>query len=743
MFSKIMTIKKFFQIKFLLLIISTAAIVFFIIPPSRSRLYPEFSSYRIFDRNGLLLREILSKDYKTSVWTDLEQMSPHLVTVTIQAEDKRFFYHRGIDPLALLRALYENTRAQKVISGGSTITMQVAKMALNFKTRNILAKLTEIIYALKLELHLSKKKILEIYLNRTPYGNQTFGVEAATNFYFHKPARDVSPGEACILAVMPKAPTVLNPYTNPAAVLKDKNRLLRIMLKRKKLDSLTFFCAQAESLNIADRTINFEAPHFVDYILNELDKQNFMGCKNIITSLDLALQKDLEKLLASTLNPLVAYNINQGAIMVMNTENGELLAMIGSKNYFDPHEGQVNCCLALRQPGSSIKPFVYILALETGIPTSYLLPDTIIEFRLGDGSRFAPRNYGNKYHGPTRAREALASSFNVPTVYLLERLGLQRFHKLLKELKFEGLQEETSHYGLSLGLGAAEVSLLELVNAYRTIARQGVWQGPKTILSPGQYLSSKPKSVFSKNAAYIVTNILSDNVSRLKAFGQYSPLNLPFPCASKTGTSKNFRDNWCIGFTKKYVVGVWVGNFDAMPMEGVSGISGAGPLFRDIMIELHRQDYPTEFEEPPSLSHAAICHKSGLRASPECTSIVEEIFIPGTEPKIHCDFCHSSNRYDPQILVRENKPIKILSPRDGDIFAVDLQVSRSSQGLTFKVSADQAINEVIFKLNDQIIGQEKYPFKYVWQPKPGKYRLEVIGKGNKGPNIDIVSFKVY
>ena len=318
------------------------ALIFFLIPVSRSSLYPEFSSFKIYDRSGNLLREVLSRDYKTSQWADMKEMSPHIIEATILEEDKRFYFHHGVDPIALLRAGYENLKYRKIVSGGSTITMQVAKMVLNLRQRSVFAKLAEIAYALKLEVHLSKKEILEIYLNRIPYGNQTYGVEAASHYYFAKPARQLSLGECCILAIIPKSPSKLNPSISSKLVLQAKKRLLNTLLTNRQVDSLDYFCAINESLAVKPRDINFKAPHFVDFVLNEIDRLGLSPAPDITTSLDLDLQQDLEKLLATTIKSLQIHNVHQGALIVMETKDGEIRAMVGSKNYFDEDEGQVN-----------------------------------------------------------------------------------------------------------------------------------------------------------------------------------------------------------------------------------------------------------------------------------------------------------------------------------------------------------------------------------------------------------------
>jgi len=717
------------------------ALFYIAIPPRRSELYPAFNSYKIFDRHGRLLREIMSKDYKTGVWVRLSEISPHLVKATIIREDRRFYLHPGIDILALGRALLGNIRYGRVTSGGSTITMQVAKFCLGLKERTVFTKLREILYALKLEIYLNKPKILEIYLNRAPYANLTYGVESASNFYFRKKSRDLSLGEASILAAVPKAPSLFDPYKNPELIRPEKEKILAELRKTEIIDDLMYHIAVRESLNIINPDANFEAPHFVDYIVNLLDEQGINDCLSVTSTLDLDLQKNIAKMTSTSIKTLSDYNVHQGAVIVLDRVRGEVIAMVGSRDYFDDRDGQVNGGLAQRQPGSSIKPFLYILALESGIPVNSLLPDTVWEFKLPDGTIFAPRNFGNRYHGPTRVREALGSSFNVPTVYLLDKIGFSRFFAFLKDLDFASLNRDAAFYGLAIGLGAGEVTLLEMVNAYRTIACGGIAAEPRAILSVRPesarpiFRPKKERKLFSPAAAYIITDILGDNASRIKAFGDDSPMNLPFPCAVKTGTTKDYRDNWCVGFTTRYIVGVWMGNFDGQPMQGVSGVSGAAPLFRDVMIELHRDGYPTRFPEPPNLTRARICGKSGLLGRDPCPVKIDELFIPGTEPRESCVICGDSTNIRSIAYLAGRTPtadsgtITIVNPRAGDIYKIDPQISFHSQGIKFIVKVNADIGALEFFLDGKLLGKINYPYVYIWTPKAGDHVLEVTGGG--------------
>ena len=308
-------------IKYVLLLVVLSVVIFMIMPLETARLYPnDFNSIQICDRNGKLLREVLSFDYKTSVWVPLERIAPWMIVATIFREDKRFLFHPGFDVFALARAACYNFRKGRVISGGSTITMQVAKMALNLKGRNLFNKILEMAYALKLEFHLSKQDVIEIYLNRVPYGNQTYGIEAAAQFYFRKNATQLSLGESCILALIPKAPSVLNPYAAGRVLTDKRSILLMAMKKRGFVNDTTYYMAIEEPTHLVDKDLNFEAPHFVDFILTQL-KQERINAARVITSIDLVLQNDLQKLLSTTLKSLSNYNVGQGAILVIDVNN--------------------------------------------------------------------------------------------------------------------------------------------------------------------------------------------------------------------------------------------------------------------------------------------------------------------------------------------------------------------------------------------------------------------------------------
>ena len=618
------------------------------IPFSREALQPvSVVSLRILDRNGNLLREVLSDEEGRGRWVPLEEISNHVILATLAAEDSRFYKHPGVDIRAILRAIIQNLRARKAISGGSTLTQQVVKNIYHFP-RNWFWKMVEIWYALRLEISLSKDEIMAQYLNRIPYGNQTFGINAASSLYFDKPPSHLSLAEAAFLAGFPRGPSLYNPYHHEFRAKKRQREVLRRMLTKGMITQEEYRRALKEPLNLVAPEISFRAPHFCDLVLSRISPEERQNISSIRTTLDFELQKDVEVLVKNYVQSLQKWDVTNAAVLIMDNERGEILSLVGSTNFFDPYRsGQVDGAISLRQPGSALKPFTYALALEQGMTPATLILDTEIRIR-SNGADYVPRNYDGRYHGPVRLREALACSYNVSAVKVLETIGVQSLLHRLKKLGFESLDKGADYYGLGLTLGGGEVTLLELTRAYSTLARSGVFKQEKIFLEIDDIegrVKSCPDSpsvrVFSPQVSYLITHILVDRDARIPAFGAGSCLSLPFPCAVKTGTSGNFRDNWALGYTPHHTVGVWVGNFDGRPMRNVSGISGAGPLFRDIMLLLEKRGKRGNFDfaAPEGLMEVYVCPQSGMSVGSFCPGKIKEIFINGTEPKEVCSLC--------------------------------------------------------------------------------------------------------
>ena len=603
-------------------------------------------SLRILDRNGNLLREVLSDEEGKSQWIFFQEIPQNVILATLAAEDSHFYKHIGFDLKAILRAVIQNIQAGRVVSGGSTLTQQLIKNIYHFP-RNWFWKIVEIWYALRIEISLSKDGILTQYLNRVSYGNQTFGINAASRFYFNKPPSHLSQAEAAFLAGLPRGPSIYNPYRHFHQAQKRQQEVLQRMLNKEMITQEEYKRAFKEPLNLVAPQTAFRAPHFCDFVLSKISLKERENISSIRTTLDFQLQKDVEVLLKNYVKPLKKWEVSNAAALVMDNETGEILSFVGSADFFDSsHSGQVSGITSLRQPGSALKPFTYALALEQKMTAATLIPDTKICIRI-KGIDYAPKNYDGKFHGFIRLREALACSYNVSAVRVLEKIGVESLLRRLKKLDFKNLNKGPDYYGPGLTLGDGEVTLLGLVRAYSTLARAGLFKKEKIFLEikdtrekVKSFSESQFVRVFSPQISYIITNILADKDARIPAFGEGSCLSLPFPCAVKTGTSGNFRDNWTIGYTPHRTVGVWVGNFDGSPMHNVSGVSGAGPLFRDIMLLLEKREKKNfNFAIPEGLIGVYICPKSGMLAGSFCSGKIKEIFIKGTEPEQVCNLC--------------------------------------------------------------------------------------------------------
>jgi penicillin-binding protein 1C len=714
------------KLKVALLLIPLLFLSSLYLPFSHKKLSPfPVISLQILDHNGTILREVFSDKGGRCRWVELKEVSPYVWQAVIAAEDRYFFYHPGINLFSIIRAGIQNLRRRKIVSGASTITQQLVRN-LNNHPRNIFSKLYETWSALRLEKNLSKEEILAQYLNRVCFGNMTYGIESASQLYFDKPCCDLSLAEGAFLAGLPRSPSRLNPYRAYNKAKKRQTAILKQMFQLKYIGHEKLKRAVCEPIRICSEEYKFRAPHFCEYLLTQLPPHIKYQKASIFTSLDYSIQKKVESLVKNHLDSLKTKNISNAAVIVMDNRDARILCMIGSKDFFDhSHNGQVNGSIALRQPGSTLKPFTYGLSLERGMTAADILEDREVQFLTSNG-RYNPSNYDKKFHGPVRMRTALACSYNIPAVSLLQRLGPDLLYQKLKEAGFKSLKKSPGFYGIGLTLGNGEVSLLELVQAYSALARGGLFIKSKSFLHPIKKHNDIPIRIFSRQTAYILSHILSDNDARIPAFGYNSPLNLPFPCAAKTGTSKDFRDNWTIGFTTAHTVGVWVGNFDGKPMHNISGISGCGPLFRDIMLLLEKENQGRPFQEPDNLVRVKICPKSGKLASLSCPGEMEEIFIKGTEPHELCS--HKIPLNAP--LLPNNPEITISFPASGDIFKIDPILKIKYQTLNFKASVPEKIKpeNLEWWLNGNIIYKLSSSSSLNWNLKPGSYTISITAR---------------
>jgi penicillin-binding protein 1C len=614
---------------------------------------PGNPSTLVVDRNGMPLHEALSSDDTRTIALTAETLPPALVAATLAAEDRRFWWHPGVDPIAVVRALKTNLAEGRIVEGGSTISQQVAKLLLNrrspARTRGLAAKVHEAIIAIRLEHRFTKTELLALYLNLAAYGNQYVGAERASRGYFGVPVAMTTPAQAAFLAGLPQRPSGFNPYRSRGAAISRQRVVVRRMEADHALTAEQAREALNEQLTFSARGPLFAAPHFVEMVLAAAGEPR---PARIETTLDAALQADVAGIIRSHRELLRSHRAQNVAVVVLDNERGEWLAWEGSGDYFDTEGGgTINGPVTPRQPGSALKPFTYALAFEQGSGPARVLADVPSSFPTAEpGIVYSPRNYDGRYRGPLLARRALAGSENVPAVALASELGVPSLLRFLGRAGMTTFEKTAAHYGLGVTLGNAEVRLDELVAAYAAFARGGLWIEPAATRRP---LGTPTRShqLVSPRAAFWISDILSDPEAREFIFGRGGSLELPFPVAVKTGTSQAYHDNWTIGYSRRVTVGVWVGNFDRTPLRNSSGVTGAGPIFNAVMLAAERRlgGAVTGFSSEPLLPAPSnvvrreICALSGMTANQWCP-IRRNEWIAAEDSALPCSWHHHGDQ---------------------------------------------------------------------------------------------------
>lgn len=631
----------------------------------------QFKTTKIYDRTGqVLLYELFDPTGGNRTYVTLDQISPDLINATVALEDKTFWTNEGVDYLGMARALYNMARGQS-FQGGSTLTQQLVKKVLlpqreSQSRTNLELKLKEMIMAREISAKYSKRQILEWYLNTVYYGNLAYGIEAAADAYFGKHAKDLTLSEAATLAAIPQYPA-LNPIDNPEEAKRRRDITLDRMVAEGYISAAQAEAAKQSKIVVVQKKFDIQAPHFVFYVRQYLEERygpdavNKGGWK-VYTTLDYDIQTKAEEIARNQIAKLTAEkrNVSNASVVVIKPSTGEIVAMVGSVDYFNREiDGQVNIATSPRQPGSSFKLFSYLQAFEVGtkdgrkLSPASVVYDVRTAFEDPPNPPYVPENYDRKYHGPVRLRVALASSYNIPAVKVLDMVGIRNVLDLAHRM---GITTLDKNYGLALTLGGGEVKLLDMTYAYSVVANGGVMAGqpvPEEKRRPGyrkldpvavlkivdaegkvieEYKQPSVERIVSEQAAYLITDVLSDNNARAPAFGLNSVLRLSRPAAVKTGTTSSWKDNWTLGYTPDYAVGVWVGNADNSEMEHISGITGAAPIWHDVMEYIHAKLPVKNFVEPPNLVRVNVCETSGLLPTPECPKVVRELFIKGNEP---------------------------------------------------------------------------------------------------------------
>ncbi len=641
-----------------------------------------FQTVRIYDRTGkqLLYESVDPRPFRGDrTFMALNKMSPWTWKAAVALEDRNFFDNPGVNVRGLFRALASNLQGSAV-QGGSSITQQLVKNVVippeERAQQSYARKLKEVVLAMEVTRRYPKDKILEWYLNYNGYGNLAYGVEAASKVYFGKTSKDLTLAEAAMLAPIPQFP-ILNPINNLEEAKQRQGLALQAMVEAGYITSAQADVAFHEPLalrkSVAERFDVLTAPHFALYVLDQIKElyntaeDPYLIWRNglkIYTTLDVDLQKYTEQVAREQVKKLLAdgKNGHNAAVTAIKNDTGEILAMVGSLDYNnDEIDGQINMATAPRQPGSSFKPYVYLTALEKRMTAASMILDVPTALPQSDGKYYRPENYDNQYHGPVSIRNALARSYNIPAIRVLKEVGIADALRTAHSMGINGLDRGLDYYGLNLVLGGGEVSLLDHTFAYSVFANKGVMLGepilpdqsrpgfrnlnPVSVLqivdSDGnilkKYQTPQTERIFSAEAAYVMADIMSDDVARAPSFGANSDVTLPDrKVAAKTGTTNQFKDNWTMGFTPQLTVGVWVGNSDNESMKNVTGLSGAAPIWNAIMRKYHENLPVLWYDRPPGIVNLVVCTPSGLLPSPSCpgSNRRDEIFIAGTEPKI-------------------------------------------------------------------------------------------------------------
>lgn len=731
--------------------------------PARD-LAPERGSTRIYDAQGRLLREAVGDRGARAEWMPLAQISPLVAQATIAVEDVRFRDHHGVSWRSVARASGQTVTHLRFVSGASTLTMQVVRLV-HPHHRSLAGKLGEMADALRLERAVDKDTILEQYLNRAPYGADTIGVEAASRRYFGKPSAHLSLAEAALIAGLPQAPSRLEPLDRPDRARARQRIVLDRMVRAGMIDAAARDRAIAEPLRFVAQPPSPRAMHFTEWVLAR------RAGPRLDTTLDGDLQADVERMVADHVAAHALAGMTDAAVVVLDNERCGVLAMVGSPDYRDPRGGAVNAATARRQPGSTLKPFTYALALERGDTPASVLADVATHYGAADGFLFSPQNYSQTFSGPVLLDEALGRSLNIPAMRVLAKLGVPALLDRLHAIGFASLDRPAAHYGLGLTLGDGEVTLVELAQGYAMFARGGTTCTATPFREP-----ATGTRVFSPSVAWSITDILSDETIRADAFGVTNALMLGYPVAVKTGTSSNWRDSWAVGYTPRYTVAVWAGDYAGRSMNRLAGAVGAGPLFRRVMNRLVEHAPPQRTEPPDDIVEVSVCAlsgklpasrcahtraihvprdrvpaescawhdeiaidtRNGLRAGDHCPARFVEHRVFEVLPATYAEWLtHAPEHPRPPATYSPLCPehgaianaVVITYPRDHEVFVLEPGYDRATQTLPFAAEIDPPVAAPTWLVDGK-------PAPAAWPLEVGKHRVTVVAGGRTSDPVD-------
>jgi len=788
---------------------SLLLIFFFLVVWWTQPKFDQSGTIKIWDTNNTLLYESAGGVGK-KIPVTYNEFPEYLINATLASEDITFWTNPGIDFKAIIRSAFINIKEGKVVSGASTITQQLARASIispqKIPSRSIFRKIREILIALRITASYSKKDILTMYLNQMYFGNLAYGIQSASLTYFDKDVSQLSLAESAFLVGLLSSPDRRNPFTNMDEAKKEQSQILDLMAKHGFISQEKAEEAKQEKLALTKKSTNIKAPHFVHYVLQELDTLGIKSGQgvNIYTTLDyptFSLSENIAKIWVERLKD--QHDLSNASLVLIKNDTGEIVDMLGGIDYFDAtHSGQVNMTTALRQPGSTLKPVTYAAAFMQDYTPATLIYDVKKVYKTKNGEGFTPNNYDGRYHGLVLAREALASSLNLPAVDMLDRIGVGSFLKVAKDLGITTFTQE-DRYDLSITLGGGEIKLLELTNLFASFAMGGEHIEPfaiqKIVTDNGNILyehqTELGKQVLGdkgKQIAYLISNILSDPKARIPGFSEKNPLVLSHPAAVKTGTTTDWHDNWTVGYTPSYTVGVWVGNNDNHPMRDITGVVGAAPIWNQFFEEFLK-DKPTEqFIRPEGIKEVEICAISGKLPDGLCPEKTSELFLEGTEPKetstlykevlidkrnglLAGNFCpkqfveekvfidYPSEVYtwaiqeNLEVIPRQSSPLcssnqqflgssylEITYPKEKTIFETAPQLV-NNEAVVFEVNVSPNISKVLWYVDGKLIEEATdFPYSASWKPQVGKHTITAYGvtRSNEKIKSEDVGFSV-
>jgi len=669
------------------------------------------------DRNGERLNVTLQNRWNYSDHRPLHAMPPLLLQAFVSAEDRHFFDHGGVDWSARVHAMAQNVMAHRVVRGASTISEQVVRL-LHPRPRTYWSRWLEGWEAMRLEHRFSKGEILEFYLNQVPYGRQRRGVVQAAQYYFNRSLSTLNDKELLSLAVMVRAPSRLDPLSHPGALDKPLARLADAMVAKNVLTRAEATQLESTPLSVSQPSLAVDAAHFVQH-LKTTQPQLRASNGRIVTTIDASLQRRVQAILDNRVHTLRQRNVSDGAVLVVDHLANEVLAWVNAGGYADHDGNRIDAVTTPRQPGSTLKPFLYAMALEKGWTAATLIDDSPLAIAVGNGLH-SIRNYSGQYYGPLRLREALGNSLNVPAIRTAEYVGRDRFLDRLHKLGFVSLTQHPDFYGDGLGLGNGEVSLFELVRAYSVLARGGKTHTIRFAFNQAPEDHADVR-VFDPQVVSLIGDILSDPDARAREFGRDSILRLPVQTAVKTGTSTDYRDAWAVGFSYRYTVGVWMGNMDQRPMQEITGSTGPGMVLRAVFAELNRFSDSRPLVKSLRLHAVRICPVTGLLAAANGPSVVEW-FRDGKAPVQHCPNQH--NKVDAPLLaeVDDAKP-KLKQPLPGLQMAMDPRIPDAMEVLPFEVEHGETYSRVQWILDGKLVASKSGAVPYSWSLQRGNHTV--------------------